>query len=418
MSTSYASCNLPDSNGFFGPYGGQFVPPAVKARLDALAEAFEKSRTDPSFATELDALFSSYTGRPNPVYHCRNLSKKLGGAQIYLKREDLNHLGAHKINNTLGQCLLALRMGKRRVIAETGAGQHGVATAATAALMGLECIVYMGEEDIRRQHPNVLRMEMLGAQVVAATSGQKTLKEAVDEALVAWINDEEAFYVLGSAVGPHPYPLMVRHFQSVIGREARAQMLETAGRLPDVCFACVGGGSNAIGLFSGFLDDAQVALVGVEPAGRGLKYGDHAASLCLGSPGIMHGFNAYMIQDEKGEPGSVYSISAGLDYPSVGPEHSLLKDSGRANYVAISDIEALDAFSLLCRTEGILPALESSHALAQAIKVAPTMPKETLLLVNLSGRGDKDIEQISLLLKSKKNLLLTPRQIKKISYYL
>ena len=395
MSQNVAPGNKPDSNGFFGPYGGQFVSEALKARLDDVATAFDAALADPAFGQELERLFVHYTGRPNPVFHCTNLSAKLGGAQIWLKREDLNHLGAHKINNTLGQCLLAKRMGKTRIIAETGAGQHGVATAATAALLGLKCAIYMGEVDIKRQHLNVIRMKMLGAEVVAAKSGQRTLKEAVDEALTAWVADPDIFYVLGSAVGPHPYPYMVRHFQSVIGREARAQMLEAAGQLPDVCVACVGGGSNAIGLFSGFLDDAGVRLVGVEPGGRGTNYGEHAASLSLGEPGILHGFNSYMIKDDKGEAGEVYSISAGLDYPSVGPEHALLKDTGRAEYVSITDKEALDAFFLLSRSEGIIPALESSHALGQAVKLAPTMPQDSHILVCLSGRGDKDVAEVA-----------------------
>ena len=389
----------PDENGFFGAYGGQYVPDSLKNRLDEVARAFTKAIVDPTFNTELDDLFRHYAGRPTPVFHCKNLDALLKGAQIWLKREDLNHLGAHKINNTLGQCLLAKRMGKKRIVAETGAGQHGVAAAASAALLGLECAIYMGEVDIKRQHLNVIRMKMLGAKVVPASSGQKTLKEAVDEALEAWIADDDMFYVLGSAVGPHPYPYIVRYFQSVIGREARKQMLEFAGKLPDECIAAVGGGSNAIGIFSGFMDDAAVKLVGVEPGGRSSGYGDHAASLCLGEPGIMHGFNSYMIKDSKGEPGEVYSISAGLDYPSVGPEHAQLKDSGRAEYVKISDKEALDAFFMLSRHEGILPALESSHALAYAIAQAPKLAKNKILLVNLSGRGDKDVQQIAEMFK-------------------
>ncbi len=392
----------PDSRGFFGAYGGQFVPAPLKARLDELADAFGAALEDASFQRELDSLFTHFAGRPSPVFHCANLSRALGGAQIWLKREDLNHLGAHKINNTLGQCLLAKRMGKKRVIAETGAGQHGVATAASAALMGLECAVYMGEVDMARQRLNVIRMEMLGSRVVAARSGQRTLKEAVDEALEAWIADPEMFYVLGSAVGPHPYPYMVRHFQSIIGREARAQMLAELGRLPDACLACVGGGSNAIGMFAGFLDDMEVRLVGVEPGGRGNAYGEHAASLCLGEPGVLHGFNSYMIKNAEGGAGEVYSISAGLDYPSVGPEHAQLKDAGRAEYVSVTDAEALEAFFLLSRHEGILPALESSHALAQAVKMAPGMGRDKVLLVNLSGRGDKDVEQVAELVRQGK----------------
>lgn len=397
-----ARYGIPDSRGFFGAYGGQYVPEAIKARLDELSRALDAALEDTSFQRELESLFVHYTGRPSPVFHCANLSQRLGGAQIWLKREDLNHLGAHKINNTLGQCLLARRMGKKRVIAETGAGQHGVATAASAALMGLECTICMGEVDIERQHLNVIRMEMLGARVLPATSGQRTLKEAVDEALALWIGDPDMFYVLGSAVGPHPYPYMVRRFQSVIGREARSQMLEELGRLPDVCLACVGGGSNAIGLFAGFLDDAEVRLVGVEPGGRGTAYGEHAASLCLGEPGVLHGFHSYMIKNADGEAGCVYSISAGLDYPSVGPEHAQLKDQGRAEYVSVTDQEALEAFFALSRHEGVIPALESSHALAQAMKMAPGMSGDKALLVSLSGRGDKDVAQVAEMLREHK----------------
>lgn len=397
-----AACGKPDSKGFFGAYGGQFVPDKLKTRLDEVADAFAAALEDETFLRELANLNTHYAGRPSPVFYCANLSRSLGGAQIWLKREDLNHLGAHKINNTLGQCLLARRMGKKRVVAETGAGQHGVATAASAALMGLECAVYMGEVDMARQRLNVIRMEMLGSSVVAALSGQRTLKEAVDEALQAWISDPDMFYVLGSAVGPHPYPYMVRYFQSIIGREAREQMLSELGRLPDACLAAVGGGSNAIGLFAGFLDDMEVQLIGVEPGGRGSGYGEHAASLCLGEPGVLHGFNSYMIKDAKGDAGEVYSISAGLDYPSVGPEHAQLKDTGRAQYVSITDAEALEAFFLLSRHEGILPALESSHALAQAVKMAPSLGKDKVLLVNLSGRGDKDVEQVAELVRQGK----------------
>lgn len=394
--------NKPDNNGFFGNYGGQYVPENLKSRLNEVAAAFEASLEDQSFQKELQYLYRHFAGRPSPVFYCANISKSLGGAEIWLKREDLNHLGAHKINNTLGQCLLAKRMGKTRVVAETGAGQHGVAAAASAALLGLDCEIYMGEVDIARQNLNVIRMEMLGAKVVAAKSGQRTLKEAVDEALEAWIANDDIFYVLGSAVGPHPYPWMVRYFQSIIGREARAQMLEQIARLPNICIAAVGGGSNAIGLFAGFLDDPEVKLVGIEPGGRSKAYGDHAASLCLGEPGVMHGFNSYMIKNPQGEAGEVYSISAGLDYPSVGPEHAQLKDSGRASYYCISDEEALDAFFSLSRQEGIIPALESAHALAYALKVAPKMSKDKVLLVNLSGRGDKDVQQVADLVKAGK----------------
>lgn len=388
-----------DAQGFFGAYGGQFVPEAVKPVLAELAAAFEQFRDDAEFNQELGDYFRHYTGRPTPLFYCANLSRRVGGAEIYLKREDLNHLGAHKVNNTLGQMLIAKRMGKRRVVAETGAGQHGVATAATAALLGMACTVYMGEQDMKRQALNVFRMRMMGAEVVPAMSGQRTLKEAVDEALAAWLADpENTFYILGSAVGPHPYPSMVKHFQSVIGREARAQMLEMTGKLPDACLACVGGGSNAIGMFAGFLDDARVRLIGVEPAGRGLTYGNHAATLSLGEPGVMHGFRSYMLKDEKGEPAPVYSISAGLDYPGVGPEHSHLKDSGRAEYVCASDEEALEAFFALSELEGVIPALESSHALAYTLKIAPQMPGAALL-VCLSGRGDKDVQQVAQMLE-------------------
>ena len=392
------STTKPDSQGFFGAYGGQYVPEALKQRLDEVTRAFEAAEADPAFQKEFEDLCTHYAGRPSPIFHCNNLSRAFG-AEIWLKREDLNHLGAHKINNTLGQCLLAKRMGKTRVIAETGAGQHGVATAATAALMGLACTICMGEVDVERQKLNVTRMEMLGAKVQVATKGQKTLKEAVDDALAQWIDDDEMFYVLGSAVGPHPYPYMVKRFQSVIGTEARSQILSETGRLPDACLACVGGGSNAIGLISGFFNDAAVRLIGVEPGGRGDGYGQHAASLCLGEPGVMHGFNSYMVKNAQGDPGEVYSISAGLDYPSVGPEHAQLKDTGRAEYVRVTDKEALDAFFLLSRKEGIIPALESSHALAQALKMAKELPG-SLLLVNLSGRGDKDVSQVQQLLAS------------------
>jgi tryptophan synthase beta chain len=393
---------LPDSRGFFGEYGGQFIPQGLQPVLDELAEAFDKFKDDPKFNSEFNHYIRHYSGRPTPLYFCSNLTREFNGGKIYLKREDLNHLGAHKVNNTLGQILLAARMGKKKVIAETGAGQHGVATAATAAFMGMECKIFMGEEDIRRQKPNVFRMEMLGAEVIPAKSGQRTLKEAVDEAIAAWMQDaDKSYYLLGSAVGPHPYPVMVRHFQSIIGKESREQILELEGKLPDYALACVGGGSNAIGLFSAFIDDPEVRLIGVEPAGRGLAVsGDHAATLCKGKPGIMHGFNSYMLQDENGEAAPVYSISAGLDYPSVGPEHSHLKDIGRSEYVAITDQEALDAFFSLSRTEGIIPALESAHALAQALKIAPETDKDQILLINLSGRGDKDVAEVEHLVRS------------------
>jgi tryptophan synthase beta chain len=392
---------MPTADGFFGAYGGQYVPEPIRDILNELAEAFERYRNDPDFLKEYEYYQRQFTGRPNPLYFCANLTRRCGGAKIYLKREDLNHLGAHKVNNTIGQILLAKRMGKKKIIAETGAGQHGVATAATAALMGMECTIHMGAVDVERQKLNVFRMQMMGATVVPAESGQKTLKEAVDEALMAWVQDaRNTFYLLGSAVGPHPYPLMVREFQSVVGREAKAQILEAEGRLPDYCIACVGGGSNALGLFTEFVPHPEVRLVGVEPAGRGLDYGQHAATLCLGEPGVMHGFNSYMLKDGHGEPAEVYSISAGLDYPSVGPEHAHMKDTGRAEYVHASDHEALDAFFLLSRTEGIIPALESSHALAHALRIAPGLPPETIIIVNLSGRGDKDVDQIERMVAS------------------
>ena len=390
---------LAAAKGYFGAFGGQFVPEACLPVLQELEDAFYKYSQDQDFLNELDDLLRNYAGRETPLFHCKNLSTKAGGAQIYLKREDLNHLGAHKINNTLGQALLAKRMGKKRVIAETGAGQHGVATAATAALLGLKCVVYMGEEDTRRQALNVFRMRMMGAEVVEVKEGQRTLKEAVDAAIEDWIaNRDSTFYVLGSAVGPHPYPLMVRAFQSVIGHEARRQMLQATGKLPDCCVACVGGGSNAIGLFSAFINDPGVRLVGVEPSGRGLDYGQHAATLSLGRPGVLHGYRSYILQDENGEAAPVYSISAGLDYPGVGPEHAALKDAGRAEYLLASDAEAINAFLQLSHSEGIIPALESSHALARALQLAAQMPQEASVLVCLSGRGDKDVDQVCELL--------------------
>ncbi len=393
---------LPNHSGFFGAYGGQFVPEALRGVVDELAEAYARYRQDPEFLAEFRYYLTHYSGRPTPLFRSDNLTKLAGGAKIYLKREDLGHLGAHKINNTLGQILLAKRMGKKKIIAETGAGQHGVATAATAALMGMSCTVYMGEEDIKRQELNVFRMRMMGTTVAPALSGQRTLKEAVDEALDAWIKDPEIFYLLGSAVGPHPYPLMVRDFQSVIGIETRAQHLEQEGKLPDACIACVGGGSNAIGLFHPFADDKDVRLIGVEPGGKGDKLGEHAATMTYGTPGVVHGFRSYLLQDEKGEAAPVHSISAGLDYPGVGPEHAFLRDSGRAEYVTASDAEAVEAFFTLSRADGIIPALESSHALAYALKLASGMPKEASIVVCLSGRGDKDLAQIEDLLKKER----------------
>ena len=388
--------DLPDEHGHFGPYGGIFVAETLMEPLDELRVAYQKYLKDPAFVAELDADLQHYVGRPSPIYHAERLSRELGGAQIYLKREDLNHTGAHKINNTVGQALLAKRMGKTRIIAETGAGQHGVASATVAARLGLECVVYMGEVDVARQEANVYRMRLLGAEVRSVSSGSKTLKDALNEAMRDWVtNVDNTFYIIGTVAGPHPYPAMVRDFQAVIGREARAQMLDRTGRLPDALVACVGGGSNAIGLFFPFLDDADVAIYGVEAAGDGLATGHHAAPLCAGKPGVLHGNRTYLMEDKDGQIIETHSISAGLDYPGVGPEHAWLKDAGRANYVAVTDDEALQAFHRLTRTEGIIPALESSHAIAQAMKMAPQMDKGQTLLVNLSGRGDKDMHTVA-----------------------
>ncbi len=389
---------LPDARGHFGPYGGRFVAETLMQPLAQLTEAYQQLRHDPQFLAELEADLKHYVGRPSPLYHAERLSRKLGGAQIYLKREDLNHTGAHKINNTVGQALLASRMGKTRIIAETGAGQHGVATATVAARLGLKCVVYMGAEDIQRQAPNVFRMKLLGAEVVPVHSGSKTLKDALNEALRDWVtNVDDTFYIIGTVAGPHPYPQMVRDFQSVIGREARAQILEQAGRLPDALIACVGGGSNAIGLFHPFLGDEAVAMVGVEAGGEGVATGHHAAPLTAGKPGVLHGNRTYVMQDDNGQIIATHSISAGLDYPGVGPEHAWLKDTGRVQYVAINDDEALQGFHTLTRVEGIIPALESAHAIAQACKQAPQMRKDQILLVCLSGRGDKDINTVAAL---------------------
>jgi tryptophan synthase beta chain len=382
----------------FGPYGGQFVPETLMPALQELETAFLEIGRDAAFQAELDNLQRTYVGRPTALSHARRLSDYLGGAQIYLKREDLAHSGAHKINNALGQALLAKRMGKRRIVAETGAGQHGVAAATAAALLGLDCVVYMGSVDIARQHPNVLRMRLLGAEVRPVESGSRTLKDAINEAIRDWVtNVRDSHYLLGSALGPHPYPTMVRDFQAVIGQEARRQMLAQTGRLPELCIACVGGGSNAIGLFHAFIDDAQVKLVGVEAGGRGIQSGQHAARFAdpeLGRPGVLHGTYTYVLQDHDGQILETHSISAGLDYPAVGPEHAYLRAIGRAEYTTASDEEALDAFQLLARLEGILAALESAHAVAEAVRRAPQMPADSLLLVNLSGRGDKDLETI------------------------
>lgn len=386
----------PDARGHFGPYGGMFVPETLMHPLTELRQAYERYLGDPDFLRELDADLRDYVGRPSPVYHAERWSRELGGAQLFLKREDLNHTGAHKVNNTVGQALLARRMGKTRIIAETGAGQHGVASATVAARLGLECVVYMGEVDVARQEANVYRMRLLGAEVVAVKSGTRTLKDALNEAMRDWVtNVDNTFYIIGTVAGPHPYPAMVRDFQSVIGREARGQMIEQSGRLPDVVMACVGGGSNAIGLFHPFIGDAEVAMIGVEAAGDGLDTGRHAAPLCAGTPGVLHGNRTYLMEDANGQIQETHSVSAGLDYPGVGPEHAWLKDTGRASYVAVTDDEALAAFHGLTRTEGIIPALETSHALAYAAKLAPTMRKDQSILINLSGRGDKDMQTVA-----------------------
>ncbi|MFM1891150.1 MAG: tryptophan synthase beta chain [Pseudomonadota bacterium] len=388
--------NLPDEHGHFGPYGGMFVAETLMEPLEELRLAYQKYLQDPEFLAELDADLKHYVGRPSPIYHAERLSRELGGAQIFLKREDLNHTGAHKVNNTIGQALLAQRMGKTRIIAETGAGQHGVATATVAARLGLECVVYMGSVDMARQEANVYRMRLLGARCVGVESGSKTLKDALNEAMRDWVtNVDNTFYIIGTVAGPHPYPAMVRDFQAVIGREARVQMQEMTGRLPDALVACVGGGSNAIGLFHPFLDDRDVAIYGVEAAGDGLATGHHAAPLCAGKPGVLHGNRTYLMEDQDGQIIETHSISAGLDYPGVGPEHAWLKDSGRAKYDAVTDDEALAAFHKLTRTEGIIPALESSHAIAYAMKLAPTMRSDQTILINLSGRGDKDMHTVA-----------------------
>ena len=386
----------PDATGRFGPYGGKFVPETLMRALTELEEEYRAAKQDQSFLDDLIRLSERYAGRPTPLYHAKNLTNELGGAQIYLKREDLAHTGAHKINNALGQGLLTARMGKKRIIAETGAGQHGVATATVCAMFDQECIVYMGEEDIQRQSPNVFRMKLLGAEVRPVTSGSRTLKDAINECIRDWVtNVETTHYLIGSVVGPHPYPQMVRDFQSVIGREARQQVIDAAGKLPDYAVACVGGGSNAIGLFHDFVDDPSVQLVGVEAGGHGVDSGRHASTLVAGQVGVLHGSKSYLLQDEHGQVVETHSISAGLDYPGVGPEHSYLKDVERAQYVSVTDAEALEGFQLLCRTEGIIPALEPSHAIAHAAKVAPALPSDTVILVGLSGRGDKDIETVA-----------------------
>ena len=388
--------NFPDAGGHFGPYGGIFVAETLMPALAELREAYAAAQADPAFRAEFEYDLKPYVGRPSPVYHAKRWSALLGGAQIYLKREDLNHTGAHKINNCIGQALLARRMGKPRVIAETGAGQHGVATATVAARYGMECVVYMGSEDIRRQAANVYRMKLLGATVVPVESGSKTLKDALNEAMRDWVtNIGNTFYIIGTVAGPHPYPMMVRDFQSVIGEECRMQMPELAGRQPDAVIACVGGGSNAMGIFYPYIPLAGVKLIGVEAAGHGLESGKHSASLTAGRSGVLHGNRTYLLQDENGQVSETHSVSAGLDYPGVGPEHAWLKDSGRAEYATITDAEALQAFHDLCHFEGIIPALESSHALAHAAKLAPTLAADKILLVNLSGRGDKDMHTVA-----------------------
>jgi tryptophan synthase beta chain len=388
--------DLPDARGHFGQYGGVFVAETLQAALLELKVEYEKTKTDPEFIAEFQRELKHYVGRPSPIYHAKRLSDDLGGAQIYLKREDLNHTGAHKVNNTIGQALLARRMGKPRVIAETGAGQHGVASATVAARYGLECVVYMGSEDVKRQAQNVYRMKLLGATVVPVESGSKTLKDALNEAMRDWVtNVENTYYIIGTVAGPHPYPMMVRDFNSVVGKECLWQMPEMIGRQPDAVLACVGGGSNAMGIFYDYIGHENVRLIGCEAGGEGVETGKHAASLTAGSAGILHGNRTYLIQNADGQIIDTHSVSAGLDYPGVGPEHAWLKDSGRAEYVAVNDDEALAAFHRLCRIEGIIPALESSHAIAHAIKMAPTMAKDKVLLVNLSGRGDKDMATVA-----------------------
>ena len=391
-----------NAEGFFGEYGGAHLPPHLVAPIAEVRDAYAEARQDPEFMDEYQQLLRTYVGRPSLLYFAENLTRELGGAKVYLKREDLNHSGAHKINHTLGEALLAKRMGKKTLIAETGAGQHGVALATAAALMGLQCEIHMGRIDIEKQHPNVLRMQLLGAKVVAVDEGGASLKEAVDSAFATYAEHyEDMFFGIGSVVGPDPYPSMVRDFQSVVGREARAQILEQEGKLPDAIVACVGGGSNAMGLFDAFLGDDEVQIYGVEPQGKGLESGQHAATMATGSPGTLHGMHTLVIQDADGSPSPVHSIASGLDYPGVGPQHVYLKEAGRVNYVGVTDKETLDAFQTLCRLEGIIPALESSHAVAQAIKLAPTMASDQIIIVNLSGRGDKDIDYVDEVLSAR-----------------
>ncbi|MBY4678112.1 tryptophan synthase subunit beta [Marinobacterium arenosum] len=387
---------MPNAEGFFGQYGGQLIPPELKKIMDDINRAYEEIRQQPAFQQELDQLFADYVGRPSPIYHARRLSEQLGGAQIHLKREDLNHTGAHKINHCLGEALLAKYMGKTKVLAETGAGQHGVALATACALVGIPCEIHMGQVDIEKEHPNVTKMKILGCKLVPVTRGTATLKDAVDSAFEEYLKDPDNFiYAIGSVVGPHPFPKMVRDFQSIIGREARQQFLDKHGRLPEYISACVGGGSNAIGLFTEFLNDDAVNIVGVEPAGKGLDTKDHSATLTKGKPGEIHGMKCYVLEDENGQPMPVHSIASGLDYPGVGPQHSYLKDLGRVQYESVTDEECLNAFMTLSRVEGIIPALESAHAVAWAMRVAPTLPKDQHILVNLSGRGDKDADYVA-----------------------
>ena len=396
---SPALANLPDAAGHFGPYGGIFVPETLVAAIEQLSAEYEKAKRDPAFHEELDYYLREYVGRPSRLYHCRRLTQKLGGAQIYAKREDLNHTGAHKINNTIGQAILTRRMGKKRIIAETGAGQHGVATATVAALFDFDCDIYMGAEDVRRQSLNVFRMKLMGSRVIEVHSGSKTLKDALNEAMRDWMGSvESTHYIIGSVAGPHPFPMMVRDFQAVIGKETREQCLAMLGRLPDYVIACVGGGSNAAGIFYPFVDDANVKLIGVEAGGRGSALGQHAATLSHGKPGVLHGALSYVLQNEDGQTADVHSVSAGLDYPGVGPEHSYWKDAGRVDYTSITDAEAIEAFQLFARTEGILPALETAHAIAQAAKLAPTLAKDSVIVINLSGRGDKDCQEVARLI--------------------
>jgi tryptophan synthase beta chain len=401
MSTTDTS-QIPDEHGRFGPYGGQYVPETLMGAIHQLEEEYAKAKRDEAFWQELNGYLKDYVGRPSPLYFARRMTERLGGARVWLKREDLNHTGAHKINNTLGQALLAKRMGKPRIIAETGAGQHGVATATAAAVLGQECTVYMGAEDVRRQKLNVFRMELLGTHVVSVESGQKTLKDAINEAMRDWMGSvQNTHYVIGSVMGPHPFPMIVRDFQAVVGRETREQFLDVAGKLPDMIVACVGGGSNAAGIFYPFIEDESVKLVGVEAAGEGVDSKRHAATLAKGLPGVLHGMFTYVLQDEDGQTSPVHSVSAGLDYPGVGPAHSQWKDSGRARYDSVTDTEALEAFSFLSETEGLIPALESAHAVARVMKLAPTMSKDADIVINLSGRGDKDCVEVARLLGKK-----------------